>query len=145
MVRRSGPGSKQGHQLNSHCLLRKLTVKGLPCGQFMRDASLSADPLVFPRLNAQYRLRGMHESWVRAQFGEPKRKHCISSAFLFAFSSFVRGLSDIMARSALHDDCFPYGKSRLVGSANQSVTWFEVRDWARNRDTSLIAIVCCAN
>ena len=50
--------------LTGHCLLRKLTVKGLPCGKFEVVASYNTDHVVFPRLNAQYRIRGMHESLV---------------------------------------------------------------------------------
>ena len=48
--------------LTSHSLLCKLTVNGLPCGYYAAVASRNTDHRVFPRLNAGYRLRGMHES-----------------------------------------------------------------------------------
>ena len=41
--------------INSHSLLRKPTVKGLPCGDFAVCACWNTQFEVFPRLNAQYR------------------------------------------------------------------------------------------
>ena len=61
-----------------HSSLCELTVKGLPCGDSVRYESRNTDFQVFPRLNAGYRIRGMHESLVRSchwqlvpRFGEP--------------------------------------------------------------------------
>ena len=41
--------------LTDHSLLRKPTVKGLPCGEFAINASYNTILVVFPRLNAGYR------------------------------------------------------------------------------------------
>ena len=49
----------------------------------------SAYRFVFPRLNAQYRIRGMHESRASAQFEEPST----AFAVLFCFTQWVRRMT----------------------------------------------------
>ena len=58
--------------------------KGYRAESIRRLFRFSTDGYVFPRLNAQYRHKGgMHESLVRAQFGEPEKKALARASAFF--------------------------------------------------------------